>query len=341
MDSFLKKQGYSEPIIIAELGAKNASLDIMAKMVHEARKCGADLVKFQTYRADTISSKDCFFDLPDGSRISQYEYFKKYELSREDHIFLDTCCKKAGIGWLSTPSHPTDVDLLETFNPPFYKTGSDDLTNLAFLEYIAARKRPMIVSTGMSTLSEIEAAVEAITRTGNSSLVLLHCVVSYPASPADANLKAIDTLKSAFGFPVGLSDHTQHELTSVLATQMGAAVIEKHFTLDHALKLPDDEASLDPKEFALLVERVRLVPKAMGDGVKRVLETEKNWRLAARKSLCAARDISAGETITSDMLTAKRPSNGIHPHHMPLVVGGRATRKIDSGAPISWDMLAR
>lgn len=330
---------FPDPLIIAEIGAKYAELDIMKQMVKAAKDAGADMVKFQTYEAETISTPGSYFTFEDGSKVPQYEFFKKYELTREDHEELDNYCKKLGIPWFSTPSHPKDVDLLEDFDVPAYKTGSDDLTNLPFLRYIAEKERPMIVSTGMCTLGEIEKAVEAVTSTGNEQLVLLHCVVSYPSKPQDANLKAIETLRRAFGFPVGLSDHTTDEFTSVLATALGARVIEKHFTLDHAMQLADHQASLDPTAFARLVQMVRLVKPALGDGVKRILPTEEKWRAAARKSLYSKRAIAKGKTIREEDIVIRRPADGIHPHLLDLVVGRVAGRDILENTLISWDML--
>lgn len=330
-------RGY--PLIIAEIGANYGGMDIVKDMVRSAARCGVDMVKFQTYRAETIATPDSYFTLEDGSRVSQFDYFKAHELSKDDHDVLDALCKELGIQWISTPSHTSDLELLVNYDLPFYKTGSDDLTNLPFLHAIAETGTPMLVSTGMCTLSEIEAAVETVLATGNQHLVLLHCVVSYPSKPEDANLKVIETLQKAFGLPVGLSDHTQDELTSILATQLGAEVIEKHFTLDHALMLPDHEASLDPAQFSSLVERVKLVSKALGDGVKRILPTEQKWRQLARKSLFAAVDIPAGTVITEQHIAIRRPSEGIHPHHLPLVLGRVAKAFIPTGMLIQWDMF--
>lgn len=327
------------PLIIAELGAKYAEIPVMRGMIESAASCGADMVKFQTYNADRIVMPGSWFTFEDGSRVAQQEFFRKYELTEDDHRDLIGHCGRVGIGWLSTPSSPEDVDLLETFDPCCYKTGSDDLTNLPFLRYIADRGRPMIVSTGMCTLGEVERAVESIVATGNRRLVLLHCVVSYPSRPEDANLMAIETLKKAFGFPVGLSDHTADEFTSILATQMGAVIIEKHFTPDHAMKMPDHEASLDPVEFRRLVERVHLVPKALGTGVKEILETERKWRVAARKSIVSRRDIGAGQTIAATDLDVRRPADGMHPHHLDLVIGRVARRDIPAGTLITPDMI--
>jgi sialic acid synthase SpsE len=326
-------------LIIAEIGANYGGMDIVKNMVRSAAGCGVDMVKFQTYRAETIATPGSYFTFEDGSRVSQFDFFKSHEFSRDDHDVLDALCRELNIQWLSTPSHSSDLELLENYDLPFYKTGSDDLTNLPFLRAIAEKGRPMLVSTGMCTLGEIEAAVDTVMATGNRQLVLLHCVVSYPSKAEDANLRVIETLQKAFGLPVGLSDHTQDEFTSILATQMGAVVIEKHFTLDHALKLPDHEASLDPVQFTRLVERVKLVSKALGDGVKRILPTEQKWRQAARKSLFAAVDIPAGTVIAEQHIAIRRPSEGIHPHHLPLVLGRIAKTFIPAGMLIQWDMF--
>lgn len=339
IESLFTPQSVTRPVIIAELGAKYADLDVMKRMIQSAKECGADLVKFQTYRADTIAMPGSFFTFEDGSKVLQYDYFKTYELTAEDHAELDAYCRNIDIGWISTPSHPTDVDLLETFDPPAYKTGSDDLTNLPLLRYIAEKQRPMLVSTGMCSLSEIEKAVETILSTGNQQLILLHCVVSYPAQAEDANLRVIETLRKAFNLPVGLSDHTRDEFTSVLSVQLGAAVIEKHFTLDHALQLPDHEASLDPTEFKRLVDRVRLVPLALGNGVKTILPTEQKWRVAARKSLFTTRDIRQGEVIQEMDLTLRRPSDGLHPHLLEVVVGRQARCDIPANTLLAWEMV--
>jgi N,N'-diacetyllegionaminate synthase len=330
-------RGY--PVIVAEIGAKYAPIEVMKKMIRAAHDCGADLVKFQTYRAENIAVENSFFTFDDGRRVSQFEFFKAHELSPEDHRELIAFCHDVGIGWLSTPSHPTDVELLEPFDPIGYKVGSDDLTNLPLLRYICAKRRPIIASTGMSTLHEVEQAVRAIQAASTEALVLLHCTVSYPSKPDDANLKAIDTMRQAFGVPVGLSDHTRDEFTSILATQMGAVMIEKHLTLDHAMKLPDHEASLDPVEFRNFVERVALVPKALGDGIKRVLEAEKNWRAAARKSLYSATDIRKGQVIEPEHLAAKRPGDGIGPELAEQFIGRRALRDIPRGTRLTWDLV--
>ncbi|MDC0954978.1 N-acetylneuraminate synthase family protein [Alphaproteobacteria bacterium] len=340
MDDFFQKVKDAQiPIIIAEIGANYGGIDVVKEMVRVAASCAVDMVKFQTYTAEKIAKPGSFFTFEDGQKVPQFEFFKKHELTAEHHDILNTLCCELGIAWTSTPSHGSDLELLENYDLPCYKTGSDDLTNLQFLSAIAEKKKPMIVSTGMCTLGEIEKAIETIVSTGNTKIILLHCVVSYPSRPQDANLRVIETLKNAFGFPVGLSDHTNDEFTSILAAQLGVAVIEKHFTLSHDLKLPDHEASLDPIAFKLLVDRVRLVMQALGDGVKRIAPTEVKWRNAARKSLVAAVDILEGEMITASQIEARRPSEGLHPHKIELIVGKCAKRNIASGSVLSLDMF--
>lgn len=338
-DFFDQIRAAKTPFIIAELGANYGGIDVVQKMVEAAATSGVDMVKFQTYRAETISTPGSYFTFEDGSKVSQYDFFKTNELSKEHHVILNNLCRELNIAWTSTPSHVSDLDLLESFDLPCYKTGSDDLTNLPFLKAIAEKNRPMLVSTGMCSLAEIEAAVSTIFATGNNKLILLHCVVSYPSQIKDANLLVIETLKKAFNVPIGLSDHTQDEFTSVLATQMGIAVIEKHFTLDHNLKLPDHEASLDPSEFKRLVERVRMVPEALGNGIKSIQPTEKKWRKAARKSLFAAIDIPEKTIIDAEHIEIRRPSDGIHPHNLPLVLGREAKMFISAGTMLEWDMV--
>jgi N,N'-diacetyllegionaminate synthase len=334
-------QIHRTPYIIAEIGANYGGIETVKNMVRAAAAIGVDMVKFQTYRAETISTPGSFFTFEDGSKVPQFEFFKQYELSPEHHDALDALCKELGIAWTSTPSHITDVDLLEKYDLPFYKTGSDDMTNLPFLKAIAKRGKPMLVSTGMCSLEEIGETVEAIFSTGNKNLILLHCVVSYPSKPEDANLRVIETLQKTFPtVPIGLSDHTQDEFTSVLSVPLGAVIIEKHLTLDHALKLADHQASLDPVQFKLLVDRARLASKALGTGVKGILPTEEKWRKAARKSLFAARAIAEGAVITEADIAIRRPSDGIAPKHYESFIGRKVSRDVTEGALLSWDDVA-
>ena len=333
---FSRVKASKSPIIIAELGAKYASISTIKRMIQESKICGADIVKFQTYNAKTISSKKGFFKVL-GKKVSQYEFFKKYELSFSDHKKIDKYCRSLKLEWTSTPSHNNDVDFLEQFRLPFYKTGSDDLTNIPFLRYLASKNKPLVISTGMSTLKEINNSVNEIVKMGNEQIILLHCIVSYPSRNCDANLNAIETLKKEFGFPVGLSDHTQDDLTSIVATTMGAKIIEKHFTLDYSLKLADYQASLDPANFKKLVERVRAVHTTFGNGKKVVMPIEKQWRKNARKSIFYAKDIKKDALIKEDHLVIRRPGSSLNPNLYDSLIGKRIKKnvKIDQSVKIS------
>ena len=283
--------------------------------------------------------KNAFFTFEDGSRVSQYEFWKAHEASEETHRILKTETEKLGMIFFSTPSHPQDVELLERIGVPLYKTGSDDLTNYPFLEYIAKKGKPMIVSTGMCTMAEIEEAVKTIQATGNDQLILLHCLVGYPAPRRDANINVIRTLQQAFDIPIGFSDHTRGNLASILAVSLGAVAIEKHFTLDKSPGGPDNDTSVEPDEMKSLLEDLRDVHAVLGHGTKRIQPGEMKWREAGRKSLVAARPIQRGETITRDMIEIKRPSSGLHPRYFDVVVGRKAADAIPEGDLITWDRL--
>lgn len=332
-----RARGY--PVIIAELGAKYLPVPGMLRAAALARESGADVVKIQSFMAETIATPGASFRDKDGNEISQKEYFRRYQLDDADHAALVEGFRSQGIPWFSTPSSPADVDRLERHSPVCYKTGSDDLTNVRLLRAIARTRRPVILSTGMSTLGEIERAVETVGSAGGSVAAVLHCVTAYPSRVEDANLRVIQTLRERLALPIGLSDHTAGAYTSVLATLLGAEVIEKHFTPDHALALPDDEVSLDPAEWADLVTQVALVPKALGDGVKRVQEAEQKWRREARKSLFAARDLAAGAILAEADLLVMRPLSGIPAEEIDRVVGRKLSRPVATGEPLQWDLL--
>ena len=332
-----RQRGY--PLIIAELGAKYAPVPDILKAASLARDAGADVVKFQSFTAEAVATPGASFLDKDGNDIPQTEFFRRYQLNHEDHRALVEGCQSYGIPWFSTPSCPGDVELLERFSPICYKTGSDDLTNLLLLRAIARTRRSVILSTGMSTLHEVERAVDTVVAAGGRVAAVLHCVTSYPSPVEEANLRAIETLRTHLKLPIGLSDHTQGAYTSVLATMLGAEVIEKHFTPDHALKLPDDEVSLDPREWKYLVDQVALVPKALGDGIKRVQNAELKWHRVARKSLFASRDIAAGSSISEADLMVLRPLLGIPAEEIDSVVGRSVARRVLKGEPLHWDLL--
>ena len=328
--------------IIAEVGTNFQSIAEARALFKAAADAGADAVKLQTYRAETVAMPGAMFTLEDGSQISQYDYFKEHEVSFEAHVELRDYARELGLVFFSTPGYYDDVDMLEELGVSLYKTGSDDLTNYPFLDYIARRNKPMIISTGMCSLAEIERAVTTIKNAGNEDLILLHCVVGYPAPVDQANLRVIETLRSAFETQVGFSDHCHGEVAAVLAVALGATVIEKHLTLDRSIGGPDNDVACEPAEFKVYVEAIRMASAAMGRSEKRLLPTEEKWRQAARKSIVAACDIAMGTEITQAMLTIKRPSTGMHPQDLELVVGRKARVAIELGQLVSlgdlvWD----
>jgi N,N'-diacetyllegionaminate synthase len=314
-----KLVGDAEPCyVISEIGGMYEDSEGMLSLIKASKDAGVNAVKIQTYRASTMALEGAEFEFEDGSRMSQYDFFKKYEISEDMHKKMYEYAKEIGITIFSTPSHYEDVDFLESLGTSVYKLGSDDLTNYPFLEYVASKGKPIILSTGMATLSEIESAVNTVTGTGNDKLILLHCTVSYPVEPKYANLKIIETLKKAFGYPVGYSDHVFGVLPSVLAAQMGACIVEKHVTLDRSKKLPDYQVSLEPAELKELVSHIRMIPILEGSSVKKVYLQEEKWRKNARKSLVAARDINAGTKLTKDDVKIMRPGTGIHPKYREI-----------------------
>jgi len=329
------------PLIIAELGAKFGPVRQIVSVANQARDAGADMVKFQTYNAEELTTDDAVFRRSDGSEVSQKEYFRQYQFTADEHRELIEECRLAGIPWFSTPSSPADVEFLEKFEPACYKVGSDDLTNLILLRAIARTGRPVLLSTGMSDIDQVERAVTAVLVEGGRIGAVLHCVTSYPCRLEDANLRAIQTMRNRFNVPIGLSDHTTSAWTSILATALGAAVIEKHFTPDHALKLPDDEVCLDPSEWRNMVDQVKLVPATLGDGIKRVRETEIKWRDVARKSLFAVRDLPPGTIIGEPDLKVLRPLVGIPVEDLDDLVGSEVRIAIAKGDPITWGQVRR
>jgi N,N'-diacetyllegionaminate synthase len=328
--------------VIAEVGTNFNSIDEARVLFKAAADAGADAVKLQTYRAETVAMPGAVFTLEDGTQISQYDYFKEHEVSAQAHVELRDYANELGVVFFSTPGYYDDVQLLEDIEVPLYKTGSDDLTNYPFLKYLAALGKPMIVSTGMCSLAEVERAVATILNTGNEDLVLLHCVVGYPAPIEQANLRVVETLRSAFGVQVGFSDHFLGEVAAVLGVGLGVTVVEKHLTLDRSVGGPDNDVACEPEEFKRYVAAIRTASAALGGTEKRLLPTEEKWRQAARKSIVSACDIPEGAMLEESMLTIKRPSDGLHPQDYDLVIGHRARKAIAAGHIIGlgdlvWD----
>lgn len=337
--------GPGEPcFVVAEAGVNhNGSLETALALVDAAAEAGADAVKFQTFRAERVASREApkagYQLATTDPAEAQVEMLRRLELPAEAHAPVARRCRERGVTFLSSPFDEDSADLLERLGVPAFKVGSGELTNLPLLEHIARKGLPLILSTGMADLEEVREAVEAVRHAGCSQIVLLHCVSSYPADPADANLRAMATLASAFGTPVGFSDHTPGIAVSLGATALGASVIEKHLTLSRNLPGPDHRASLEPVEFRALVSGIRTVEKALGRGAKEPAAAEMENRRIVRRSLAAALEIAAGETLTRGMITTLRPATGIAPKEWPDVVGRRAKRAIAVGALISRDDL--
>lgn len=318
-------------IIIAEAGVNhNGSVELAKKMIDVAAEAKADMIKFQSFKTECEISKNApkadYQKAITGEEESQFEMAKKLELTEEEHKELMRYCQEKGVVFFSTPFDFWSIDLLNNLGMDTIKIPSGELTNLPYLEKIAALKKKIILSTGMATLGEVESAIAILNQFGTTDITLLHCTTEYPTPYADVNLNAVRTLKHAFGLPVGYSDHTNGVEVSVAAVAIGATVIEKHFTLDKNMEGPDHQASIEPDELKLLVQSIRHVEAAMGDGVKRPAPSEVKNMDIARKSIVANCDIQKGDIFTVDNLTTKRPGNGISPMKWHEILGQVATK---------------
>lgn len=330
--------------IIAEAGVNhNGDMGLAKKLIDAAKEAAVDAVKFQTFRAEDVASRQAekapYQKETTGSGESQFEMIRKLELSESDFEELSDYARGRGIVFLSSPFDRRSVDLLDRLGVPAFKIASGEITNTPLLRHVARKGKPVILSTGMSTLAEIDEALQVIGREGAKDIVLLHCVSSYPAKAEEANLRAMETLRSAFGLPVGFSDHTLGSTVAIAAVALGAVMLEKHFTLDRGLPGPDHRASLEPKELKLLVKAIREVERAMGDGVKRPTQEEERVKRVARRSIVARCDIPRGTTITEEMLEVKRPGTGIEPRYMDRVVGCIASSLIRRDEILTMDKL--
>lgn len=325
--------------VIAELGYNFNSLEEALRSVDAAAQAGADAIKLQTFRADTVTTKTIEFPAEAGG-VNQYEEFKRYEISEQVHRAVFARARERGVVPFSTPSHVDDVQLLERLGVELYKIGSDDLTNLPFLRYVAAKGKPVIFSSGMATLAEVDEAVRTFHEAGNRQLVLLQCVSNYPIpDPSIVNLRVIETYRRAFPVLVGYSDHTTSLTAALGAVALGAVVIERHFALDKSLDVPDAFFSADPAELTALVRAVREMERMVGDGVKQPAGTEGKMRTDTRKSLVARRLIRRGQPLSPADVIIKRPGTGIAPRDYDTVIGRPAKRDIQADEVITWDMV--
>lgn len=324
--------GRGEPcFIIAEAGVNhNGDIRLAKKLIDVASECKCDAVKFQTFKAEEVvtrNAKRASYQIKNiGGDETQQEMLRKYELNYDDFLELKKYCDEKNIIFLSTPHSMDAIDFLEDLVPA-YKFGSGDLTNIPALEYAAKKGKPMILSTGMATMDEVKEALNAIYSQGNKDVVVLHCTTNYPCSFEEVNLRAMQTMEKELNCLVGYSDHTLGIVVPIMAVSMGAVVIEKHFTLDKNLQGPDHKASLEPDELKEMVKAIRNAEKAFGSGIKKATESEKEIMKVVRKSIVARVDIKRGSTITEDMLTIKRPGIGLAPKYFREIIGKKA--KVD------------
>lgn len=320
--------GDGEPTyIIAEIGLNHDGDIIQAKqLIEAATHAGADAVKFQVFRAAELCSK----------KSEQFSLFESLELSTDEWAELAAVAADREIPFMASVFGNKSADILEMIEAPSYKIASGDLTYWSLLRYVAAKRKPMILSTGMATVGEIDEALRQIYDTGNREVALLHCVSAYPPTFSELNLRAIQTLKTAFGVPIGFSDHTLRSIASVAAVAMGANLIEKHLTLDPNRAGPDHKLSLGPSDFAEMIQDLRLVESSQGNGYKTATTAELEVKKFARRSVSAKTEIQKGSIITTDSIEIVRPADGIAPRFAFLVIGRAAKRTIAEGESIAW-----
>lgn len=354
MSSLISKIKKGQFVLIAEIGvnyydiAKKegiSNMDAAKKMVWEAKEAGIDAVKFQTYKAGTIAAKDSpsYWDTTEETETSQYALFKKFDsFGYNEYLELCNYSKEIGIEFLSTAFDNESADYLDEMMD-IYKISSSDLSNIPFIEYQAKKKKPIILSVGASNEDEIDRALEAIRKYNSEIIVLMHCVLEYPTPYEHANLNKIVSLKNKYkDVVIGYSDHTKPDLSyDVIKTayNLGATVVEKHFTLDKTLKGNDHYHAMDAKDARKIVEGIKFIDSIRGDYEIKCLESEKTARLNARRSLVAACDIKKDQIITKEMLTHKRPGTGISPTEIDCVIGKRAANDIAEDTILKYNML--
>ena len=319
--------------IIAEAGVNhNGSLELAKRLALEAKEAGADIVKYQTFVPENLVSRraeKAEYQKAATGEGSQLSMLQKLSLSKEDFMELHSYCKEIGICFLSTPFDLESIDFLDSLQMPMWKIPSGEITNLPYLIKIANTGKPVILSTGMSTMGEVKDAVNILKENGTSEITLLHCTTEYPAPYKDVNLLAMKLMWDELGLPMGYSDHTPGIEISIAAAAVGAVVIEKHFTLDNNMKGPDHKASLSPDELKEMIRCIRNVEISLGSGNKIPMESERKNMPIARKSIVAKKSIRKGEIFTEDNLTVKRPGNGISPMKWFDVLGQAAARDFE------------
>jgi len=330
-------------LIIAEAGVNhNGDMQLARQLIDVAADAGADMVKFQTFNANRLATKQApkanYQNKTTDQSESQHAMLKKLELTLDMHKELIAYCKERNIEFFSTGFDTQSLDLLVSLGIEQFKIPSGEITNLPYLRHIGVMGRPLILSTGMATLGEIEDAIDVLEKAGTdrSNITVLHCNTEYPTPMEDVNLLAMCSIRDAFGVQVGYSDHTAGIEVPVAAVALGATVIEKHITLDKTMPGPDHKASLEPDEFKVMVSAIRNIEQVLGDGIKRPSPSESKNKVVARKSIIAETAIRSGEVFTTDNLSIKRPGSGISPMRWDELMGKKASRDYQPDELIEW-----
>lgn len=340
-----KVGGENPTYIIAEMSANHAgNINYAKEIIHAAKESGADCIKIQTYTADTLTI-DChnpYFQITDGTWKGEnlYGLYQKAYTPWEWQAELKEEAEKIGLGFFSTPFDKSAVDFLEDMNMEFYKIASFEMVDIPLLEYVASKGKPMIVSTGMGTIEEIEEVKKAVYGQGNEQLILLKCSSAYPANPAEMNLRTIMDMRERFDVPVGLSDHSMGSMSAVTAVAMGASVIEKHFCISREIENPDASFSMTPDEFQSMVQNIRMTETAMGKVAYGPAKQEEG-NVIFRRSLFVVEDIKAGETFSEENVKSIRPGYGIKPKYYHEILGKKATQDIKRGEPLKFEMIEK
>lgn len=329
--------------IIAEMSANHAGdINRAIEIIHAAKESGADCIKIQTYTPDTITI-DCdneYFSIKEGTWKGEnlYKLYGKAYTPWEWQGRLKEEAEKIGLHFFSTPFDKTAVDFLESIGIDFYKIASFELVDIPLIKYVASKGKPILMSTGMASLGEIEEAVSTVKSQENYNLCLLRCSSAYPAIPHDMNLKTIKHMEETFGVPVGLSDHSMGSIGAVTAVAVGAKIIEKHFCISRKIENPDSSFSMEPDEFKKMVEEIRTVERALGEINYETSASEKESK-KFRKSIFVVKDIKEGEILTEESIRVIRPGFGLEPKYYEQVIGKRALKDISKGTPLSWNMF--
>jgi len=329
---------------IAEAGVNhNGNVENAKKLIDIAVASKSDAVKFQTFNTDLLAIPDApkaeYQTITTNKQESQTDMLRQLELPKEAFEELQRYCESQNIIFLSSPFDESSVDLLCNLDVPAYKIPSGEAINLPLLKHIGSKQKPIILSTGMSYLEEINTAVNTIFETGNHDIMLLHCTSNYPAEPSDINLNAMKTLRNYFGLPVGFSDHTTGLEIPLAAVAMGACIIEKHFTIDKTLTGPDHRASLEPEELKNLITAIRNIELSLGNGIKAPAASELSNRQIIRKSIYLTKSKNAGEVLIESDLISMRPAGGMYPSEIPNIVGRQLVKSLNQGAMLTWDDL--